>query len=130
MILAVIALATSTNTTANIVAATSGVAAVLTSLALLIPTLRSVRETKADVHEVHKIVNQQRTDAQRYQVALVELLKLHGIEVPIDQSLPVADSEIRQAPAPGVDSDDAALSPDDRPPPLVMKEVREDDEPT
>lgn len=74
------------NTTANIITA---IAATITAMGglvvavgLLVPTLRGVRQ-------VHTIVNQQRTDMQRYNVALVEVLKLHGIDIPIDQSLPV-----------------------------------------
>jgi predicted amino acid-binding ACT domain protein len=53
------------------------------AIAVLIPNLRTTRT-------IHTIVNQQRTDAQRYNIALSELLKKHGIEVPIDQSLPVS----------------------------------------
>lgn len=37
--------------------------------------------------EIHTIVNQQRTDMQRYIRAQTALLILHGIEPPIDQSL-------------------------------------------
>lgn len=74
------------NTTANVITA---IAATITALGglvvavgLLLPTLRGVRQ-------VHTIVNQQRTDMQRYNIALAEALKRAGIEVPIDQSLPV-----------------------------------------
>jgi hypothetical protein len=43
--------------------------------------------------EVHTIVNQQRTDALRYQSALVKALKRAGIEVPDDQSLTATTEE-------------------------------------
>jgi hypothetical protein len=42
---------------------------------------------KAD--EVHTMVNQQRTDAQRYTATRVAAMRLAGIEVPEDQSLAV-----------------------------------------
>jgi len=61
----------------------------ITAIALLIPILRNTRETNAQVGTIHTIVNQQRTDAQRYNIALAQLLRKHGIEIPIDQSLPV-----------------------------------------
>lgn len=38
------------------------------------------------VQEVHKIVNQQRTDMLQYQKALIFTMKAAGIEVPPDQS--------------------------------------------
>ena len=41
------------------------------------------------VETVHTIVNQQRTDQQRYIIALTQALKAAGINVPVDQSLPV-----------------------------------------
>lgn len=63
----------------------------LLSVAYVIPAFRTVRKTKIAVDEVHTIVNQQRTDAQRYQIALVSALKAAGIDVPIDQSLPIVE---------------------------------------
>jgi hypothetical protein len=65
------------------------------AVAVLIPNLRASREAIAKVDQVHTIVNQQRTDAQRYQVALVRALRKAGVEVPDDQSLTEA-----QPPAP------------------------------
>jgi len=65
-----------------IAACLTAVGGVILAFAVLLPILRTVRVT-------HTIVNQQRTDAQRYNIALVELLRLHGIDIPIDQSLPV-----------------------------------------
>jgi hypothetical protein len=61
----------------------------LLAFAVLLPILRNTKATAKQVGAVHTIVNQQRTDAQRYQIALTELLRKHGIEIPIDQSLPV-----------------------------------------
>lgn len=54
----------------------------LLAVSVLLPMLRQTRQ-------IHTIVNQQRTDQQRYNIALVELLKKNNIEIPIDQSLPV-----------------------------------------
>lgn len=83
----------SSNSTAQIVTA---VATIITALggmilavAVLIPNLRQTKELNAQVATVHTIVNQQRTDQQRYNIALTEALKKAGVEVPIDQSLPV-----------------------------------------
>lgn len=82
--------------------AVTAIATALTALFVLLTSVisfnvqRTTRKTERKVDEatvqlgaVHTIVNQQRTDQQRYQIALVELLKKHGITVPIDQSLPV-----------------------------------------
>lgn len=62
---------------------------VLLALTVLIPILRTTRKVDEQVATIHTIVNQQRTDAQRYNIALTELLKKNNIEIPIDQSLPV-----------------------------------------
>ena len=71
---------------AGIVGAAAGLitagAAVIGVLPALIKVLRQVKE-------VHKIVNQQHTDMQRYQAALVSALNKAGVEIPVDQSLPV-----------------------------------------
>lgn len=80
-------LAENVNTTSNIIAAVGSLVTALgvlfTALGIFIPMARTLRT-------VHTIVNQQRTDAQRYNIALTELLRKNGIEVPIDQSLPVS----------------------------------------
>ena len=73
---------------ADVIAAWAGVITALTLLitavGVLIPILR---RTERAVGEVHKIVNQQRTDAQIYQMDLVNALHAAGIAVPVDQSL-------------------------------------------
>lgn len=81
--------ASSSNTTANIITAVAAVITALGGLAIGVSLLVTALRTKRTVGTIHTIVNQQRTDAQRYNIALTELLKKHGIEVPIDQSLPV-----------------------------------------
>ena len=63
---------------------------VVLAISVLIPILRNSRTTMAQVGQVHTIVNQQRTDSQRYIIALTEALRKQGIEIPVDQSLPVA----------------------------------------
>lgn len=45
------------------------------------------RQTSKKVDTVHKIVNQQRTDMQNYNRALIKALRAHDIEVPDDQSV-------------------------------------------
>lgn len=54
---------------------------------VFLPIKRGTEENKAAIAEVHTIVNQQRTDMQRYQRALILTLESKGIEVPIDQSI-------------------------------------------
>jgi hypothetical protein len=72
--------------TATVITALGGL---LMALTVLVPILRSSKRTETEVGKVHTIVNQQRTDQERYNIALVELLKKHDIEVPVDQSKPV-----------------------------------------
>jgi hypothetical protein len=85
---------TAPSTVAGIITAAATVITALGGLilavAVLIPNLRTARATNKQVGTIHTIVNQQRTDSQRYQIALVEALKKAGIDVPIDQSLPVS----------------------------------------
>ena len=94
------------STTAGVITATATVITALGGLVLafsvLIPILRNSKEAKAaaieardtaaqassKTDEVHKIVNQQRTDMIRYTEALIRTLRAAGIEVPIDQSIP------------------------------------------
>lgn len=66
----------------------SAVAACITALGgvvvtmfIFIPSLRTAKRT-------HEIVNQQRTDLVNYSRALTRTLREHGIDLPIDQSLP------------------------------------------
>lgn len=54
------------------------------ALAVFLPALR---KTQRDVEKVHVIVNQQRTDAKRYQERLIEALHSAGVPVPTDSSL-------------------------------------------
>lgn len=84
-------LAETLGTPAGIITAIASVitacALLLTAVSLLLPTLRKVRAVQVGVTEIHTIVNQQRTDLQRYQQALVEALTKAGVEVPTDQSI-------------------------------------------
>lgn len=52
--------------------------------AYVVYTQRGVRR---EVKQVHRMVNQQRTDAARYTADLIAALQQHGIDVPDDQSL-------------------------------------------
>lgn len=61
---------------ATVLTAAGGLVA---ALRLLVPILRQTKE-------VHKIVNQQRTDMRRYTKTLIAALAAHGIEIPVDQS--------------------------------------------
>jgi hypothetical protein len=111
-----LALPQPTSTNAGIV---SAIAACITAaggfvlaVGVLIPILRNSRRALvntaaavvkvdavvAQVGEVHTIVNQQRTDAHRYQVALIRALREGGLDVPVDQaldSIPALDADPR-----------------------------------
>lgn len=66
--------------------------AVIASLVAARRTRESVADVKAVVDGTHTLVNQAHTDLLRYQATLVAAMKLGGLEIPIDQSLPVADT--------------------------------------
>ena len=65
---------------ASVITALGGL---LVSVTVLVPLLRTARQT-------HEIVNQQRTDMSVYQRDLKRALDEAGVEVPDDQSLPGA----------------------------------------
>jgi hypothetical protein len=65
---------------ASVITALGGL---VVSVAILIPMLRTARQT-------HEIVNQQRTDMTVYQRDLKRALNEAGVEIPDDQSLPGA----------------------------------------
>ena len=67
----------------DVAALVTAAAAAVASVAALITAARGLRATRS----VHIIVNQQRTDAQRYQAVLVDALRSAGVSVPADQSL-------------------------------------------
>ena len=79
---------------AGIIAAVAGVvtalAFLITALTLLIPILRTSRKNTEAIAQVHTIVNQQHTDLQRYQQALIKALTVAGVQVPDDQSIIIA----------------------------------------
>lgn len=64
----------------------TAIASIITALALLTGAIPLLLKALRDVKSVHVIVNQQRTDMQRYQRTLIRLLELHDIDVPPDQS--------------------------------------------
>lgn len=61
----------------------AAITALVVAITALIPVLLTLRETK----KVHKIVNQQRTDATAYQLKLTTSLRNHGIDIPVDDSV-------------------------------------------
>jgi hypothetical protein len=67
----------------------TALASVFTAVALVITALggyHRARRVEEKLEVVHKIVNQQRTDAENYQRALIRALESAGVKVPIDQS--------------------------------------------
>jgi hypothetical protein len=82
------------NTIAAWATVITAVGGLVLAVSVLIPTLRAAKRADASaiasavaVREVHTIVNQQRTDAQRYTAVLVDALRASGVDVPDDQSL-------------------------------------------
>jgi hypothetical protein len=74
----------------TIVGLVTAIASVLTALGLLITALTAwskAKELTSKVDDVHVIVNQQRTDAQNYNRALIVALQRAGVDVPADQSV-------------------------------------------
>ncbi len=77
-------------TPAGIVTALTAIALLVTAVSGLVVSLTKflpvVRAGRATLDDVHVIVNQQRTDMERYQRALVTALQAAGLDVPVDQS--------------------------------------------
>lgn len=76
-------------TWAGLVTAICTMIIALFSLIVAVTTRRTKRtgeEVKQHTIEIHQIVNQQRTDMQRYQAVLIAALNARGIEIPQDQS--------------------------------------------
>jgi hypothetical protein len=75
----------------DVVLLLGAIGVLVTTLTTAIVTLRRVDATKEvlrkDVQDVHKIVNQQRTDMLSYQEKLIGSLVAAGIHVPEDKSL-------------------------------------------
>jgi hypothetical protein len=110
LMLALVAAVAPPSTSAGIVTSIATVITALGGLVLavgvLIPILRTSNKTLEATHDVaekvqvvHTLVNQQKTDGERFRIALVQhskalekLLAAQGIpfpEIPVDQSLPV-----------------------------------------
>jgi hypothetical protein len=68
------------------------------ALAVFLPTMRKTREiaeeSRQQISAVHVIVNQQRTDMERYIRALTAALRSAGVEVPADQSIDPRESGV------------------------------------
>ena len=58
---------------------------------------RKVDSAEHKIDGVHTIVNQQRTDMQRYIRAQSALLTANGIELPIDQSIDPDENNIQRS---------------------------------
>jgi hypothetical protein len=76
------------STWAGVISAIAGtitaVGGLFLALAVFIPAQRA---NKATLDDVHKIVNQQRTDMTNFNRALIRALVDAGVQVPVDQSL-------------------------------------------
>lgn len=74
----------------TVVSVITAIGTVLTALALVINAYAAWKRDKRienKVEDVHTIVNQQRTDMQRYIRAQSAVLTAHGIALPVDQSI-------------------------------------------
>lgn len=76
------------STWAGVISAIAGVITAVgglyAALAVFIPAQRAAKHTLDDVH---KIVNQQRTDMTNFNRALIRALKDANVPVPVDQSV-------------------------------------------
>ena len=72
----------------DIAGVVSAIAACITALGGIIVTLWIFISSLRTARSTHQIVNQQRTDLVNYSRALSRTLKEHGIDLPVDQSLP------------------------------------------
>jgi beta-lactamase regulating signal transducer with metallopeptidase domain len=71
-----------------LISAVGGLVTVVTAAVVNLRRIDSVKtELKQEVKEVHKIVNQQRTDMLAYQKTLIDALISSGIHVPADKAL-------------------------------------------
>jgi beta-lactamase regulating signal transducer with metallopeptidase domain len=71
-----------------LISAVGGLVTVVTAAVVNLRRIDSVKtELKQEVKEVHKIVNQQRTDMLAYQKTLIDALVSSGIHVPTDKAL-------------------------------------------
>lgn len=84
-------LMTGSDWVAIIAAIGTAVTAVMTALVMLLR--QDVKTVNTSVDQVHKMVNQQRTDAQMYQRLLVDTLIRSGVKVPIDVSIPPEEKQ-------------------------------------
>jgi hypothetical protein len=64
----------------------TAIATLVTAFGILIVNMRTKRMS-TDVTTVHKLVNQQKTDADTYQADLITALRDAGVTVPTDQSI-------------------------------------------
>ena len=80
-------LALSSSSAAGVITAIAttifAVSSFVTAFTLLVPILRVTKST-------HVIVNQEKTDRQRYQRALIAALHNAGVAIPVDQSVPLS----------------------------------------
>jgi hypothetical protein len=70
----------------SVVGSVTAFATMLTALGGFLVAIRVLIPTRKQIQAVHTIVNQQKTDMERYQRALVAALSEHGITIPVDQS--------------------------------------------
>lgn len=80
----------------SIAAIITACASAFTAIAFVITALAGLtrsRRVEGKVDQVHTIVNQQRTDAQNYQRALINALRRAGVDVPEDQSVDSGQAE-------------------------------------
>jgi hypothetical protein len=75
------------STLAQVVAAIGTIGTIIALLINALAAWRRSNRVEGKVDQVHVIVNQQRTDMQRYIRAQSALLREHGIALPIDQSI-------------------------------------------
>ena len=71
----------------------TAIATALTALGGLLLAAKVLIPTKRVAEEVHHMINQEKTDRLRFQAALIQKLNEAGIEIPVDQSVPLPPFE-------------------------------------
>jgi hypothetical protein len=70
----------------TIAGAVTAIATMITAIGGLLVAIKVLIPNFKQTKEVHEIVNQQRTDMQKYMKVLENALSAHGIDIPVDQS--------------------------------------------
>lgn len=109
----------------------TAVGAIITALGAIWLTYRQqqmnheLQKNTKTTNDTNHIVNSSKTNMENFQRALIRTLVEHGIQVPIDQSLP---DDPPDEFAPLLVMEEVLPDPEAEPAPMLLKEVRDDAE--